>query len=221
MIGPARRMPQLLPSVMAVILAVGAVVAAAVPLRPAEAAESRNDCSAYTSVVERQLKIPNGLLLAIALVESGQGGVPQPYALSLGQHSVIAHSAEEAARRIRAVADGAYVGCMQLSVRHHRGAFGSMEKMVDPKANVLYAGRLLRRLHGEAGSWRGALARYNGASSEQAQTYVCKVWNHLSELDWGSAKLLAPHGCGEMSPPEIAPRTRRAFRQAQVASVQE
>jgi hypothetical protein len=194
--------------------------------KPAAAAQaippgvSPNDCSAHTSSVERQLKLPNGILLAIALVESGQGGAPQSLALSLGQRSVVANSVEDAARRLRAVSEeaSAYVGCMQLSYRHHRRAFPSVERMVDPKSNVLYAGRLLRRFHGETGSWRSALARYNGASAEQAQSYVCKIWNHLSELDWKSAKLLALHGCGEMNPPEIAPRTRRAFRQAQVAS---
>jgi len=96
---------------------------------------SENDCHTNTSVVERQLHIPNGLLLAISLVESGVDGVPQPNALSFGSRSLVAHSQEDAVRRLQTGGGGlrndAYVGCMQLSVRYHRGAFHSLEKMMD------------------------------------------------------------------------------------------
>lgn len=191
--------------------------------RPALAAE--NDCHTNTSVVERQLHIPNGLLLAIALVESGVDGVPQPNALSFGLRSLVAHSRADAVRKLQAgkghVRNDAFVGCMQLSVRHHKAAFNSLDKMMDPKANIWYAGRMLVRLRSEAGNWAGAVARYQGGSQRQSHHYVCRVWNHLAELDWNSAKTLGPRACGEMSPPEIAPKTRRAFHQAQVASAPE
>ncbi len=186
---------------------------------------SENDCHTNTSVVERQLHIPNGLLLAISLVESGVDGVPQPNALSFGSRSLVAHSQEDAVRRLQTGGGGlrndAYVGCMQLSVRYHRGAFHSLEKMMDPRANIWYAGRMLLRLRGESGNWSRAVARYQGGSTRQSHAYICRVWNHLAELDWNSAKTLEPRRCGEMSPPEIAPKTRRAFHQAQVAAAPE
>ncbi len=188
--------------------------------RPAQAGE--NDCHTNTSVVERQLHIPNGLLLAISLVESGVDGVPQPNALSLGIRTVHTHSRADAINHIQgrngALRKDAFVGCMQLSVRHHRVAFHSLEAMLEPKSNIWYAGHMLVRMHGETGSWSGAVARYQGGSRTQAHHYVCRVWNHLAELDWSSAKTLEPRRCGEMAPPEIAPKTRKAFEQAQVAA---
>ncbi|MEI6558757.1 MAG: transglycosylase SLT domain-containing protein [Rhodospirillaceae bacterium] len=188
--------------------------------RPAHAGE--NDCHTNTSAVERQLHIPNGLLLAISLVESGIDGVPQPNAVSLGARTVQTSSRADALRRIQgrdgALRRDAFVGCMQLSVRHHRGAFHSIEAMIEPKSNIWYAGHMLVRMHAETGSWSRAVARYQGGSRSQSHAYVCRVWNHLAELDWGSAKTLEPRRCGEMNPPEIAPKTRRAFQQAQVAA---
>ncbi len=184
-----------------------------------------NDCHTNTSVVERQLHIPNGLLLAISLVESGVDGVPQPNALSFGLRSLVAHSREDAVRRLQTrnggVRNDAFVGCMQLSVRYHRAAFHSLDKMMDPRANIWYAGRMLVRLRAETGNWSHAVARYQGGSPRQSHAYVCRVWNHLAELDWNSAKELEPRRCGEMAAPEIAPKTRRAFHQAQVAAAPE
>ena len=184
--------------------------------RSAQAGE--NDCHTNTSAVERQLHIPNGLLLAISLVESGVDGVPQPNAVSLGIRTVHTHSRADALRSIKAHSNAAFVGCMQLSVKHHRAAFHSLEAMIEPKSNIWYAGHMLVRMHSETGSWSGAVARYQGGSRTQAHHYVCRVWNHLAELDWKSAKTLEPRRCGEMDPPEIAPKTRKAFMQAQVAA---
>ena len=184
--------------------------------RSAQAGE--NDCHTNTSAVERQLHIPNGLLLAISLVESGVDGVPQPNAVSLGIRTVQTHSRADAIRHIQAHASNAFVGCMQLSVKHHRAAFHSLEAMIEPKSNIWYAGHMLVRMHAETGSWSRAVARYQGGSRSQSHAYVCRVWNHLAELDWGSAKTLEPRRCGEMDPPEIAPKTRKAFQQAQVAA---
>lgn len=182
-----------------------------------------DDCQVQAAAVEKQLNIPKGLLLAISLVESGKGGAPQPYALSLNSRAVAARSPGEVASRLRAAGGGgvvrnAYVGCMQISVRHHRTAFGSLDKMADPKANVLYAGRMLAKFHKDTGSWSKAVIRFNGAASHrQAVAYVCKVWNHLSSLDTDSARTLEQPGCGAMHPPAISPRTRRTYHDAQVA----
>ncbi|MEI8394445.1 MAG: transglycosylase SLT domain-containing protein [Rhodospirillaceae bacterium] len=206
------RTGRLIGGVFAVVIGLGLGFAAAVPAWAGE-----NDCHTNTSMVERQLHIPNGLLLAISLVESGVGGVPQPNALSFGLRSVVASSRDDAVRRMRGRIDNTFVGCMQLSLRHHKAAFSSLDKMMDPRANIYYAGNMLVRLRAQTGSWSRAVARYQGGSSEQSRHYVCRVWNHLAELDWNSAKKLEPRRCGEMASPVIAPKTRRAFQQSQVA----
>jgi len=180
---------------------------------------AQDACVSHAVEAERKFNIPPGLLVAISLVESGQDGTPNPYVMSVGGRAVYARSANDAARHLRdkrgQLKENVYVGCMQLSLSSHRGQFQPVERIVEPKENVFYAGRLLLRLHGEEGSWKTAVARYNGGSTRQAQGYICKIWQHLNELDAKSAKLLESPRCGDGEPANIAPATRRTFRNAQ------
>jgi len=200
-----------------------AVGIATVTLAGVSPALAQDSCVTSAVEVERKLNIPSGLLVAIALVESGQDGVPHPFAMSVNGRPVMARSAQDAARHLKdrqgQIRSNVYVGCMQLSLSHHRGQFSPVERIADPRENVAYAGRLLLRLHGEEGNWKSAVARYNGASMRRAQAYVCKVWQHLSELDGSSAKLLESSKCDDSDPPSIAPKTRRVFRNSQVAAL--
>lgn len=201
-------------------LAVGLLMA---PLaaKPALAQES---CVTHAVEAEQKLNIPSGLLVAIALVESGQDGLPQPFAMSLQGRPYFARNVADAARKLRdhrgQFRSDTYVGCMQLSLSSHRGQFQPVERIVDPRENVYYAGRLLVRFHGEEGNWKTALARYNGGSNKRASAYVCKIWQHLNELDAQSAKLLASSRCDDSEPISVTPRTRRSYQNAQqVASI--
>jgi len=195
-----------------------ATSAAAAPLNG-----TQEGCVAHAIDAEQKLNIPAGMLLAIALVESGTDGSPNPYAISAGGRAIMARSTADAARHLRDRSgkprENTYVGCMQLSLGVHKGQFQPLERIVEPRENVWYAGRLLLRLHGEEGSWKAALARYNGTSPRRAQAYVCKVWQNLVELDEGSAKLIASPKCDDSDRASIAPSTRRSFRNAQVAAL--
>lgn len=210
--GPIAAFPALVLSLVLVLAVAGGARAAG------------DECQVHAAAVEKQFNIPKGLLLAISLVETGNAGSPQPYALSINRRTVAAKSAADVARHLRTanggVARNAFVGCMQISVRYHRSAFGSVDKMADPKANVLYAGRMLAGFYRSTGSWSKAVMRFNGAGSHrQAVAYVCKVWNHLSALDAAGAKILEQPGCGDMRPATISLRTRRTYHDAQVALV--
>ncbi|AWJ91212.1 lytic transglycosylase (plasmid) [Azospirillum baldaniorum] len=205
-----------------IALALGLAASPVLLAKPAAAQDS--SCVSHAVEAERKFNIPSGLLVAIALVESGQDGAPTPFAMSVEGRPVYARNANDAARHLRdkrgQLRQNVYVGCMQISLGTHRGEFQPVERIVDPRENVYYAGRLLLRLHGEQGSWKTAVARYNGGSTRQAQNYVCKIWQHLNELDPKSAKLLESARCGDSEPTSIAPSTRRTFRNAQqVASL--
>lgn len=193
------------------------------PLAAQSAAAASDGCVAHAVDAEQKLNIPAGMLLAIALVESGTDGVPNPYAISADGRAVVARNTHDASRHLRdrsgRLRQNTYVGCMQLSVQAHKGQFAPVEKIVDPRENVWYAGRLLVRLHGEEGSWKAAIARYNGTSPRRAQAYVCKVWQNLTELDADSARLIASPKCDDSERASIAPATRRTFRNAQVAAL--
>lgn len=179
-------------------------------------------CVPHAIEAERELNIPAGLLVAVALVESGVDGAPHPFAMSVGGRAIYARNTKDAARFLRDrrgnVQNNMYVGCMQLSVGNHRNQFDPLERIVEPRQNVWYAGRMLVRLHGEEGNWRSALARYNGGTTRTSQAYICRIWRHLSELDERSARLIESPSCEEGTT-SIAPRTRRTFRDSQVASI--
>ncbi len=189
----------------------------------AHSAAAQEGCVAHAIDAEQKLNIPSGMLLAIALVESGMDGAPNPYAVSADGRAIMARTPQDAARHLRdrsgKLRQNTYVGCMQISVQVHKGQFQPLERIVDPRENVWYAGRMLLRLHGEEGSWKAALARYNGTSPRRAQAYLCKVWQNLVELDQGSAKLIESPKCDDSERPSIAPATRRVFRNAQVAAL--
>ncbi len=46
------------------------------------------------------------------------------------------------------------VGCMQVNLKHHPTAFGSLEQAFDPSANADYAAQFLVELHGQTGHGR-------------------------------------------------------------------
>jgi hypothetical protein len=193
-----------------------------IPLSTAQSGTSQAaSCTEHVLEAEQELSIPRGLLLSIALVESGQDGSPQPFAMNLDGKTVYSDSVSEAKAHLLdkqgRVRQNATVGCMQLSVQHHRANFRPVERILDPSANVWYAARYLKRLRADSGSWSVAVARYNGGSRSQQREYTCKIYQHLESLDRNTASLLAGNRCAE-GDPAIAPETRRAFRRAQVAA---
>jgi hypothetical protein len=184
--------------------------------RPMVAAPAA-DCVAPILKAEKDLGIPAGLLLAVALVESGGGGTPQPHVLNVGGRVLFARSEADALRYLRdpqgKIRAKVMAGCMQLSLTHHRQAFTPIEKIVNPEANVRYAARLLVRLKRDTGSWAGALARYNGGTRKTARVYHCKVQQRLTELG-ASERVSEDKTCPRFASAPITRETRRAFELA-------
>ncbi|HEV7368502.1 transglycosylase SLT domain-containing protein [Arenibaculum sp.] len=204
--------------VRAAIASAALMVAILFQASPSQAAQ----CTDYAIEAEREHDLPPGLLLSIALVESGMGGVPQPYALNVGGRPVMAASREEARAHLRDPAGrlrkNVMVGCMQISLTYHKEHFKPVDRILDPRANVFYAARYLKRLRIETGSWTKAVARYQGGSQRQRLAYVCKVHGNLSALAAEGASILDAAHCPDGTAPGIAPETRQKFRNRQIAS---
>ncbi|HYC02864.1 MAG TPA: transglycosylase SLT domain-containing protein [Azospirillaceae bacterium] len=183
---------------------------------------ARAGCLEHLGPAEKQNNIPRGLLMAIALVESGSGGNPSPYALNIKGQPIMAKTAADAAKFLRdpqgRLRTNATAGCMQLSVSHHKNAFRPVEKIMEPKENVYYAARYLARLRTETGSWAAAVARYNGGSGKLGKLYQCKVQRALVGLGADSVKLIDGTNCTQTKVPHIAPKTRRAFEETLTAT---
>jgi len=152
------------------------------------------DCATFAKQAERDYEIPAGLVQAIAQVESGH----KPWALAVGGRTMLPDSREEAARVVRSrPAKGIFVGCMQLSVKHHEANFNDKLDMLDPAENVDYGARLLDQRQESTGSWTKAVQRYQGGRPEQQRRYVCKIVGKLKDIDPQSPALEELPACGQ------------------------
>ncbi|WP_241671484.1 lytic transglycosylase domain-containing protein [Dankookia rubra] len=183
-------------------------------LTPPAAAQDWGACREAVEAAERAAALPPGLLHAIARTESGRrdpatGRIePWPWALNaagMGMHApsraeAVATVAALQARGIRSVD----VGCLQVNLLHHPGAFASLEEAFEPMANARYAARFLRELQGRAGGeWSQAVAWYHSATPDRGEAYRLRV---MANLGGGLAGL-----------PAAAPRLPAVLRPAPVA----
>ena len=74
------------------------------------------------------------------------------------------------------------VGCFQVNLHYHPGAFASIAEGFDPDANADYAARFLRRLFERSGSWDAALGASPSGAPGLGGDYRAKVlraWHSL------------------------------------------
>lgn len=161
------------------------------------------DCNALAAQAGADEGLPDGLLPAIALVESGHTDAngthaPWPWTTNEGGKSHFFETKAEAVAYLEnAVASGVTtidVGCMQLNWKWHAQAFTSPEQMFDPVENTRYAARFLRELQARLGSWEVATAAYHSTDPTRGQAYLQKVvaaQGRLPLTDMSEATLLA------------------------------
>lgn len=201
---------------MKVILAIILGTAITLP-DPLEAAGRTPDCATIAARVERQAKIPEGLLVAIARVESGRrwtdGGVRGwPWTINhAGRGQYFGTEAEALAEVEALVAEGEWsidIGCMQVNLRWHGERFASLAEMIDPEVNVAYAAHFLTRLRRQHGSWEAAVRHYHSATEELGEAYLSRVlasWKGVPEA--GSERLAKAELVSQQGPqPREAPK---------------
>jgi len=190
--GLAKAMPMLCPflarrvwrhPLAAIAVAFGTGLSAA----PQAAASLALDglCADAVQAAERRHAIPQRLLAAIALAESGRwdegrsATIAWPWTVMAEGKGKFFPSRDEAILHVLALrARGVRnidVGCMQVNLMHHPDAFPSLEAAFDPGANADYAGRFLAALNAEEGSWPQAVAHYHSRTRALAQPYRARV----------------------------------------------
>jgi hypothetical protein len=151
---------------------------------------SRGLCYDQTTKLEEQMGILPNLLTAISVVESGRVGASGGSALSRarsawpwtvtangkGQYFPNKAEAIAAVKELQSFGvESIDVGCMQVNLKYHVDAFGSLDQAFDPKTNVSYSARFLSKLHKETGSWITAAQYYHSRSNEPGTKYVQKL----------------------------------------------
>ena len=154
---------------------------------PAQAAPDSALCLAAIDATEAASGLPREMLAAIGVVESGRAdgrtGVMMPWPWTINVAGV-GYSYDNAADAIAAVrtaqAAGIQsidVGCMQINLRQHPGAFVTLEQAFDPVANVRYAGAFLNQLYAGSQSWILAVAAYHSSTPAIGADYLGRVVN--------------------------------------------
>lgn len=149
------------------------------------------ECLRYLQSYERGLSIPQGLLTAIAMAESGRrmGADSQlvtwPWTINVNGRGQYFDTKEEAVAETRKLLDAGErsidVGCMQVNLRYHPEAFQTMEDAFEPATNVAYGAKFLKELHGLQGSWSKAVERYHSSDDGRREQYrerVIGLWNN-------------------------------------------
>lgn len=136
-------------------------------------------CTAHVAQVERYYRIPDGLLLAMAYVESAWGGTPWPWTLNVDGEPRYLSSPKEAIRLMRdekgRLKPDVAVGCLQIYMRYHAENFPRPEDALVPRVNVAYGGWYLRDLYERYGSWTEAVGRFHARNPVAQRDYVCRV----------------------------------------------
>ncbi|MGC9268674.1 MAG: hypothetical protein ACP5E6_00830, partial [Acidiphilium sp.] len=141
-------------------------------------------CAVAARAASRQAGLPPGLLDAIGLVETGRTAADGartawPYTVDAdGVGHWFASVPEAAAFARAALAGGARavdVGCFQIDLQDHPGAFGALRDAFDPAVNASVAAAFLTRLHRRWGTWRAAIAAYHSATPAYGLPYAAMV----------------------------------------------
>ena len=173
-------------SVAAILFAGAADARETQPAALQKAAPLKALCAAAVSRAEAAHNIPERLLTAVSMVESGrwsprrQRNVAWPWTVMAegkGQYHPSKRAAIAAIRKLQARGvSNIDVGCMQVNLHYHPKAFPSIAAALDPVRNATYAARFLASLKRDHGSWRKAVQHYHSATAKRRIPYQRKVY---------------------------------------------
>jgi hypothetical protein len=154
------------------------------------------ECEAAIATAERAEALPPGMLDAIGRVESGRFGParfaihPWPWTINADGIGRMFDTKDAAVAAVRALqAQGVRsidVGCLQVNLMHHPGAFATLDEAFDPTANVVYAAHFLHELFAESRDWTQAVAGYHSRTPDLGMAYLQQVL-----AAWGPGGVLA------------------------------
>lgn len=165
-------------------LSVVALICALLADHASAQAVATDPCRIAIALTERTSFIPDRLMQAVAVMESGRRDargavVPWPWTINVEGVGAMFDTKEAAIAAVRAhQARGVRsidVGCMQVNLMHHADAFTSLEEAFDPTANARYAARFLQQLLAQTGSWPRAVAGYHSLTPDIGGDYARKV----------------------------------------------
>jgi hypothetical protein len=152
-------------------------------------ASSASECYHAARLASHETGVPHDVMLAITRVETGrtlEGKItPWPWAINhQGQGSWLSSEDELLETALELIAKGERsfdLGCFQLNYRWHGAEFASLDQMISPKENALYAAKFLKALYAEFGDWTEAAGAYHSRTEEHAKAYKAKFLVHYDD----------------------------------------
>lgn len=136
-------------------------------------------CRQLAETAAMNAGVPQGIMAAITVVESGRGDDGWPWTLNVNGEGRYFDSRDAALSHLEAVLGTGEtrvdIGCMQLNVKWHGKAFTSASDMLDPLRNTTYAAYFLAELYKRTGSWDRAIATYHHSDPKLGADYLAKV----------------------------------------------
>ena len=142
-------------------------------------------CGLETLRQEKLQAIPDKLLHAISLVESGRWDADRkasfawPWTVTAEGEGHFLPSKQAAIAEVRQLEskgiDNIDVGCMQVNLRAHPDAFANLDEAFDPATNVSYGARFLAELRANTPNWETAAAYYHSQTPALAAAYENKL----------------------------------------------
>lgn len=128
----------------------------------------RSACLEAVRWAEARHDLPDGLLVAIALNESGL----HSYALSIRGQPHYPRTRAQAAALYRAARGAVMAGCVQVNARvHARGT----DWPLDPQQAADWAGAFLQDAYARTGSWAEAIRLWHGGRPGTARWLACRI----------------------------------------------
>lgn len=148
-------------------------------------------CFDAAEEASKQTGVPLNVLIALTLTETGRrvNGTfaPWPWALNQAGESYWFSSQDETLSALsKAVGEGKAnidIGCFQLNYRWHVAAFPSIEAMLDPFNNAVFAAQLVLDRKKEDGSWMQAAGAFHSTTPDVAKRYLVKFEQIFFALD--------------------------------------
>ncbi|MGM0562572.1 MAG: hypothetical protein ACQETX_16085 [Pseudomonadota bacterium] len=208
--GPTGRRPPIAPPLPAEKPATGRIL----PLQTAAIATADLPADSSLAIARRTRRalkkaeadhgLPDGLLLALAMVESGTNVAgqrhPWPWSLnSNGRGWRFASRADALAGLERLLLAGyasVDLGALQVNLYWHGEDVGEFAHGLDPERNARISARFLTELHRQFGSWEKAVRHYHSYNPVHQQRYLCRVSQELRDLGRNPGALFAETTCG-------------------------
>ncbi len=152
---------------------------------------NKYDCIIASKKYESIYKIPDNLLVSVALTESGRRiknreFISWPWTINRKGQGKFFDNKNSVVNYVKKyVKNGKKnidLGCMQVNYMYHPNAFKNFNDAFDPDKNVEWAAKMLNSLHAKFGSWESAVGYYHSYRKKKREKYSLKVFNTLNSL---------------------------------------